>query len=105
MASSRLVKVVAIVRAPSGEACVKAAQRTLCAGPRRGHAGRVPCQLRLLCGLASMVKRDKQVSVILQDVETTTSSGGDWSRDTRVASGGSQRAQEKLLQGVADLRG
>jgi hypothetical protein len=52
-----------------------------------------------------MVKRDKQVSVILQDVETTTSSGGDWSRDTRVASGGSQRAQEKLLQGVADLRG
>jgi hypothetical protein len=44
VASSRLVKVVAIVRAPSGEACVKAAQRTLCAGPRRGHAGRVPCQ-------------------------------------------------------------
>jgi hypothetical protein len=38
--------------------------------------------VRLLCGLASMVKRDKQMSVILQDVEATASSDGDWSRDT-----------------------
>jgi small nuclear ribonucleoprotein (snRNP)-like protein len=29
-----------------------------------------------------MVKRDKQMSVILQDVEATASSDGDWSRDT-----------------------
>eukprot|EP00802_Teleaulax_amphioxeia_P006827 Tamp_06832.p1 GENE.Tamp_06832~~Tamp_06832.p1 ORF type:complete len:820 (+),score=155.99 Tamp_06832:361-2460(+) len=51
--------------------------------------------VRLLCGLSRMIKRDKQMSSIMRDIEANTSSGGGSSRHTQIADCGSGAGEKE----------